>query len=72
MAESSSGRSLKPNPPRELKLGYVLWLQRLKKTPGNAVGGKGLMHARVPCPYFFGLHEGKAPIILHSCEIKSG
>jgi len=42
MAEISSGRSLKPNIPREPKLGYVLWLQRLKKTPGNAVGGKGL------------------------------
>jgi len=43
MAEISSGRSLNPNIPREPKLGYVLWLQRLKKTSGNAVGGKGLM-----------------------------
>jgi len=43
MAEISSGRSLKPNTPREPKLGYVLWLQRLNKAPGNAVGGKGLM-----------------------------
>ena len=42
MAEISSERSLKPHIPREPKLGYVLWLQRLKKTPGNAVGGKGL------------------------------
>jgi len=32
MAEISSGRSLNPNIPREPKLGYVLWLQRLKKT----------------------------------------
>ena len=39
MAEISSGRSLKPNIP---KLGYVLRLQRLKKTSGNAVGGKEL------------------------------
>ena len=29
-AEISSRRSLKPNIPREPKLGYVLWLQRLK------------------------------------------
>jgi len=42
MAEISTGRSLKPNILRELKLGYVLWLQRLKKTSGNAVDGKGL------------------------------
>jgi len=42
MAEISSGRSLKPNIPRVLKLGYVLWLQRLKKTSGNTVGGEGL------------------------------
>ena len=42
MAEISSGRSLKPNIPRELKLGYALWLQGLKNTPGNAAGGKGL------------------------------
>ena len=39
MAKISSGRSLKPNIP---KLGYVLRLQRLKKTSGNAVGGKEL------------------------------
>jgi len=31
MAEISSGRSLKPNIPREPKLGYVLRLQRLIK-----------------------------------------
>jgi len=31
VAEISSGRSLKPNNPRGPKLGYVLWLQRLKK-----------------------------------------
>jgi len=37
MAEISSGRGLKPNTPRELKLGYVLLLQRLKKISGNAV-----------------------------------
>ena len=42
MAEIKSERSLKPNIPRELKLGYVLRLQRLKKTSGNAEGGKGL------------------------------
>ena len=42
VAEISFGRGLKPNIPRELKLGYVLWLQRLKKTSGKAVGGKGL------------------------------
>ena len=42
MAEISSGRSLKPNIPREPKLGYILWLQRTKKTSGNAVSGKGL------------------------------
>ena len=42
MAEISSGRSLKPNIPREPKLGYVLQLQMLKKTSENAVGGKGL------------------------------
>jgi len=41
MAEINSGRCLKPNIQRELKLGYVLWLQRLKNTSGNAVGGKG-------------------------------
>jgi len=40
MAEISSGRSLKPKMPREPKLGDVFWLQRLKKTSGNAVGGK--------------------------------
>jgi len=39
MAEISSGRHLKPNIPI---LGYVLRLQRLKKTSGNAVGGKEL------------------------------
>jgi len=44
MAEISSGRSLKPNIPREPKLRYVLWLQRLKNTSGNAVGGKGLIN----------------------------
>ena len=44
MAEISSGRSLKPNIPRELKLGYVLWLQRLKKTPGNAMDGIAIRH----------------------------
>jgi len=42
MAEISSGRSFKPSIPREPKLGYVIWLQRLKKTSGNVVGGKGL------------------------------
>jgi len=44
MAEISPGRSLKPNISKELKLGYiyVLWLKRLKKTSGNAMGGKGL------------------------------
>ena len=31
MAEISSGRSLKPNISREMKLGYILLLQRLKK-----------------------------------------
>ena len=36
----SSGRSLKPNIPRELKLGYFLRFQRLKTTSGNAVGGR--------------------------------
>ena len=41
VTESSSGRSLKTNIPREPKVGYVLQLQRLKKTSGNAVGGKG-------------------------------
>ena len=40
MAEISSGRCLKPDISRELKLGYVLWLQRLKR---NAGGGKGLI-----------------------------
>ena len=35
MAEISSGRSLKSYIPRELKLGYVLRLQRLKNTSGN-------------------------------------
>ena len=45
MAEISSGRSLKPNIPREPKFGYFLWLQRLKRTSGNdAVGGKGLTY----------------------------
>jgi len=38
MAESSSGRSLKPNIPREP---HILQLQRLKKTSENAAGGKG-------------------------------
>jgi len=47
VAEISSGRSLKSNIPRELKLGYVLWLQRLKKTSENAVGGKGLRTAAI-------------------------
>ena len=42
MAEISSGRSLKPNISTEPKLGYVLWLQGMKKTTGNAAGGKGL------------------------------
>ena len=46
MAEISSGRSLKPNISRETKLGYILWLQRLKKTSGNAAGGKGLIKKR--------------------------
>ena len=41
MAEISSGRSLKYIP-REPKSGYVIWLQMLKKTFGNAVGGIGL------------------------------
>ena len=35
----SSGRSLKPNIPREP---VRFMLQRLKNTPGNAVGRKGL------------------------------
>ena len=52
VAEISSGRSLKPNIPRELKLGYVLWLQRLKKT-GKAVGGKG----HLQCRYALELYE---------------
>ena len=47
MAEISSGRSLNPNIPREPKLGYVLRLQRLKKTSGNAVGGKGLINQNI-------------------------
>jgi len=38
MAKISSRRSLKP---REPKLGYVLWLQRLKKTPEILLAGKG-------------------------------
>ena len=42
MAEINSGSSLKPNIPREPKLGYVLQLQRLEKTAGSAVGGKRL------------------------------
>jgi len=42
MAEISSGRCLKPNIPREPKLGCVLRLQRLKKTSEIVVGGKGL------------------------------
>ena len=41
VTEISSERNLKTNIPREPKLGYVLQLQRLKKTSGNAVGGKG-------------------------------
>ena len=42
VTEISSGRSLKPNISREPKSGCVLQFQRLKKTSGNAVGGKGL------------------------------
>ena len=35
MAEISSGKSLNPNTPREPKLRYFLWLQRLKRTSGK-------------------------------------
>jgi len=37
MAEINSKRS-----PKGTELGYILRLQRLKKTSGNAMGGKGL------------------------------
>ena len=37
---------MKPNISGETKLGYVLLLQRLKKTSGNAAGGKGLIKKR--------------------------
>ena len=30
--------------PKGTKLGYILRLQRLKKTSGNSVGGKGLIN----------------------------
>ena len=59
MAEICSGRSLKPKMPREPKLGDVFWLQRLKKTSGNAVGGKRLISHKQNS-YYLVYHEQEA------------